>query len=333
LKLSRLGERKLVARIRDLVGKPPKGIVIGIGDDAAVFRRRPGFLSVLTTDALVEGIHFDLSYTPPDSLGWKSLVSNISDVAAMGGIPQYAAVSLAIPRDRETGWVESFYRGMIRCGKDCGCTVVGGDTVESKSGLFISVTVTGEVKEKQIVTRSGAKPGDIVCVLGDVGKSRAGLEVLERGIRGRRFSRCVRHFLEPPIRLPQIQDLISRVRVSSMIDVSDGLASEISHLAEESGLGCEVWEDRIPVDSEAILWAKESNHRRSLYSLESGEEYTVCFTLNPKEYRRMDAVMNAGGKVPVTAIGKMTVPGQGRFVQRDGERQTLSCTGWDHFSS
>jgi thiamine-monophosphate kinase len=166
-----------------------------------------------------------------------------------------------------------------------------------------------------------------------VGKSRAGLELLEKGIHDRRFSRCVRHFLEPPIRLHEIQTLIAQYRVSSMIDVSDGLASEVVHLSEESGSGCMVWEDRIPVDPEALLWAHEHDRPRSLYSLDSGEEYTVLFTLNPREYRRMEAAMKTGKGGSITAIGEMTGPGKPLLVQKNGKQETLVSSGWDHFVS
>ena len=184
MQLSQTGEFELIKRMRRIIESESDEIILGIGDDAAVIRPKSGSCLVLTTDALVEGVHFDLSYTPFDALGWKALAVNLSDVAAVGGIPAYALVSLALPEAWTVDDVESFYRGLRCCGKTYDCKIVGGDTTRSVEKGFISISVIGYVNQNAIMSRSGAQLGDLLCVTGRLGGARTGLEAL-RGNQNR----------------------------------------------------------------------------------------------------------------------------------------------------
>lgn len=331
MKLARLGEFGLIDRIRRIVGEGSEGVVFGIGDDAAVFRPRPGWLTVLTTDALVEGVHFDLRYAPIESVGWKALAINLSDVVSMGGLPRYGVVSMALPGSWRVEDVESLYRGMMRCGKAYGCTLVGGDTVRSQTGGFLSVTVVGEVEEERVVGRDGARDGDLLCVTGELGGSRVGLEVLSSGGDRGRFPSSVERFLEPKVRLREARWLVADLGVSSMIDISDGLSSEIGHLCQQSGLGCLVWEEKIPLTEEVVLWAEEQGKPLSTYALESGEEYELLFTIERSRCENWRTQTKDSKDLHINVIGVMTRKEDGMRVMRDGKSFDLSPGGWDHF--
>ena len=331
MKLAEVGEFGLIDRIHRIIGGGCEGITVGMGDDAAVFRTRPGWLTVITTDSLVEGVHFNRQYTPVESLGWKTLAINISDITAMGGVPRYGVVSLALPENWTVEDVDSLYRGMVRCGEVYGCTLVGGDTVRSCSGCFISATVVGEVEEDCFVKRSGAQEGDLLCMTGEVGGSRVGLEVLTSGKDRNQFPHSVGRFLEPKVRLQEARWLVKTLGVSSMIDISDGLSSEINHICRQSRLGCVVWEEKIPVAEEAVLWANIRGEKISAYKLESGEEYELVFTVDRDRYDKWRAHAKDRSDVSVTAIGEMTRKEKGIRVNRDGEVLPLTPIGWDHF--
>lgn len=329
--LVQLGEFGLINRIRQILGDGSDDVVLGVGDDAAVFRTHPGWMTILTTDALVEGVHFDLRYTPLNSLGWKALAINLSDVVAMGGIPGYGVVSLALPKDWKMEDVDLFYEGMVRCGKEYGCLLVGGDTARSKRGCFLAVAVVGEVEEECVVSRKGAHEGDILCVTGELGGARVGLEVLASGKDRNRYPKSVDRFLEPKVRLREARQLVTEIGVSSMIDISDGLSSEIGHICRESGLGCLVWEDRIPVLDEAVHWAEEQKRPLAKYAFESGEEYELLFTVDRTRYDKRRARRSDESDLPVTVVGEMTRKEEGIRIKRGEEIFPLVPTGWDHF--
>lgn len=331
MRLTHVGEFGLIDRIRQIVGQTPETVVVGMGDDGAVLRSQPGWNTVLTTDALVEGVHFDLSYTPVESLGWKALAINLSDVAAMGGIPRYAVVSLALPSTWTVEDVALLYEGMGRCGRKYGCAVVGGDTVRSRDGCFVSVTVFGEVEEGCAVGRDGAHEGDYLCVTGEMGGARVGLEVLRSGEDERRFRDAVSRFLEPAVRLQEARRLVRELGVSSMIDVSDGLASEVGHLCKQSDLGCLLWEEKVPVAEDAVRWNRQEGTAFSAYALESGEEYELLFTVDKSRYDAWRVGTKNSGRVEVTVVGQMTRKEDGIRVVREGEVFPLLPAGWDHF--
>ncbi len=331
MKLSQLGEFGLIDRIKKIVTNDSRTPLLGIGDDAALFRPRPGWITVLTTDAMVEGVHFDLTYIPIESLGWKALAINLSDVAAMGGVPQYAVVSLALPSSWEVEDVESLYKGMRQCGDFYGCTLIGGDTVSSNSGCFISVTVIGEVEDGCAVTRGGARNRDILCVTGKLGGSMVGLEVLKSGENKNQFPISVKRFLQPEIRLEESRKLVKEFEITSMIDISDGLSSEIIHICQESGLGCLIEEDKIPIAEEVFLRAEKGEKPSSIYGLNSGEEYELLFTMSKVEYEKFLSKKSAMGGFDFTVIGEMRPKEEGIKIMRQGKTIPLSPEGWNHF--
>jgi thiamine-monophosphate kinase len=329
LKLGEAGEFGLIERIRRLVDAESEDIVLGIGDDAAVFRPVQDHLAVITTDAMIEGVHFNLDYTPIESLGWKALAINISDVAAMGGIPRYAVISLAVPEKWSVEDVESLYRGVSGCGKEYNCIIIGGDTVRSRSDCFISVTVVGEVEKDAFVRRSGALAGDFLCVTGPLGRSRTGLEVLKAKKNGPDFPRSVKRFLEPRPLVQEARRLIRELGVTSMIDISDGLASEIHHICHESKLGCIVREENIPISEETIRWTEEKHVPPVQFVLQSGEEYELLFTA---EKSRIDKWRNRkNNDWDIIPIGEMVPENEGVLMDRDGKRCRIPPNGWDHF--
>ena len=329
--LAHLGEFGLIDRIQKIVGVSREDALIGIGDDAAVFRMQPGRLGILTTDALVEGVHFDPAYTPWDSLGWKTLAINLSDIAAMGGIPRYAVVTLAVADDMSVFDVESLYQGIRRCGDRYKSTVVGGDTVRSEERMMVNITVLGDAEEDRVIKRSGARFGDLLCVTGLLGGSRTGLEALKAGETG--YSESVKRFLEPQPRVKEAGQIIDGMMPTSMIDISDGLASEVGHLCRESGVGCVVYKDTIPATEEAIEWSVKNGLNTSEFVASSGEEYELLFTVEPNAYRDWQASRERGEEISVTVIGEITGAEEGIRIRGKSGDSPMVVKGWDHFSS
>ena len=333
MRLSELGEFGLIHRIQNFIGEPSEDVVLGLGDDAAVLRIRPGHQAVLTTDTLVEGVHFDRAYTPVESLGWKSLAINISDVAAMGGIPRFAVAALALPERWSVEDVEEFYRGMERCGSRYGCAIVGGDTVHIEETACITVTVMGEIETGRAVQRGGAGTGDLVCVTGKLGGSRAGLEVLSSQSDREEFRDSVNRFLEPEPRVREARAILEALSPTSMIDISDGLASEMHHLCRQSGVGCLIEEEDLPVSGEVFRWTEEKGGSPVDYALGSGEEYELLFTVGKKACEQTLRQEFESLGTEVTVIGKILQKAAGIKIRKDGKTRPLNVKGWDHFVS
>lgn len=331
MQLSQAGEFGMIKRIRRIIESESDEIVLGIGDDAAVVRPKSGSCLVLTTDAMVEGVHFDLRYTSFDALGWKALAVNLSDVAAVGGVPSYALVSLALPEAWTVEDIESFYRGLKRCGKAYDCKVIGGDTVRSIGKGFISISVIGYVNKNAIINRSGAQLGDLLCVTGRLGGVRAGFEALRGNRGGDAFRKSIRRFLKPLPKIAEAGKLIRELKISSMIDISDGLASDVGHLCEESGLGCILWEDAIPLHSDVKAWVEKTGISPTRFALTSGEEYELLFTVDPDRFERWINHNQKESRSPVTPIGEMIQKKRGIRIKRGGETVPFSEKGWDHF--
>jgi thiamine-monophosphate kinase len=279
----------------------------------------------------VEGVHFDRVYTPAKSLGWKALAISLSDVAAMGGIPRHAVLSVALTEAWTVEDVEAFYRGMNRCGETYGCDIIGGDTVRSGGSAFFSVTVIGEVEETRLVRRDGARQGDLLCITGELGSAKVGLEVLMSGSDSAVFSKSVSRFLEPEVRVREARALVESLRITSMIDISDGLASEIGHLCRKNGLGCSVLEEKIPVAGEVVAWAGMKKRSPASYALTSGEEYELLFTVSEAEYHQWSHHAKTF-PFPISILGVLTSKEEGMQIQRGAEHASLLADGWDHFS-
>ena len=342
-----IGEFGLIERIRAIsdfrVDDASLGdnLIRGISDDAAVFRPTPGKVQLLTTDALIEGVHFDLTFTSFKHLGWKAMVANFSDIAAMGGVPRYAAVALSLPKKISVEMVEELYGGAAFACKKYSCLIAGGDTTTSFANLMLSVSLTGEADENRVLYRSGAKAGDYVCVSGNLGSSQAGLKVLQR--EKRRFAEAasagefqpslevykiaIEKHLMPVPRLDISRLLTDRVKAHAMIDISDGLASEVHHLCRSSNVGADIFAHNLPVDAVTQHIAAEFSESATDYALFGGEEYELLFAINEEEFGKLDRLTN-----DITIIGRFTEESRGiGLVMENGERRPLPFSGWDHF--
>lgn len=324
MKLSELGEFGLIARLRELVGSAPEGEV-WIGDDAAVIRAPAGTI-FFTADLLIEGVHFDVSLTGPEDLGYKAIAVNVSDVAAMGGTPRRALVSLGIRGGIELEWVEALYKGMRDCTDAFDMAVVGGD-VSRCDCLLIAVALIGNPAGRRVVERKGARVGDLVCVTGTLGASAAGLRLLRAGIRDR--PDLVRAHLRPMPRVREVE-ILRKHLPTAMIDVSDGLGADLSHICEESKVGVILDAARIPVPD---LSDVEMDRDPLALALYGGEDYELCFTIPPDRFEAAAKAVREGTGTPVSAVGEIVDATRGRILLKEGEEAQLEARGWDHLKS
>lgn len=323
---SREGEFALIGRMRRILKNPPRMPVVALGDDCAAVDMTPGFHTLFTTDAMVEGVHFDLRYMNWEDVGWKVMAVNVSDIAAMGGMPVWAVVTLGIPGTCSPEAVDRLYSGMEKCSRTYGFSIIGGDTVCSLHAAFVSVAMLGEVEPSRMCRRSGAAAGDLLCVSGRLGGGRVALEALSSGADPGPYTGSVRRFLRPEPRLCLARWLTEQGTVTSMIDISDGLASEIHHLCRENRLGCRVRRGAIPCAEEVKLWTGRDNTPE--YVLNSGEEYELLFTA-PPSFDAAWASRENPERLPLTVLGEMTA-GKNIWLE-NGIREKLEQAGWDHF--
>jgi thiamine-monophosphate kinase len=334
-KLSSLGEFGLIRRIQKLSGRGFSAARIGIGDDAAALTFTGSRDVLVTADLLIENIHFDLSTTDYYSLGWKAAAVNLSDIAAMGAVPRFCLTALGIPRTTPVEQVLEFYRGFGVLLRRTGTELVGGDTCASSSGLFISITALGEAKRSQLVSRSGAEPGDLVFVTGTLGDSAAGLYMLKNRIGRSRsgrptvdsnMRRLIEKHLRPEPRVREGRIIGQSGCASAMIDVSDGLSSDLSHICEQSGVGAAIDETRIPISPALRAISGRLPQSALSFALSGGEDYELLFTVSARHVRKLAAL-----KLPVTRIGVVTKGRGVLLVDAAGESRVLSMDGYDHF--
>ncbi|HDN67617.1 MAG TPA: thiamine-phosphate kinase, partial [Firmicutes bacterium] len=245
MRVRSIGEFGLIERIKKWVTPDDSSVVVGIGDDAAVVQDRPDLYRLITTDAFVEGVHFRREFATPWQIGWKAMAANLSDIAAIGGEPRWAVVSVAFSETISVEEVEELYRGMNAVSSSFGCSIVGGDTSFSPDRMLISIAVIGEVEKERLTLRRGAKIGDAICVTGELGGSEAGLQVLKE--KGPTDEDVVRRHLEPRPRLREARTIGEVCRIHAMIDISDGLSSEIHHICHESRVGARLFAAKIPI--------------------------------------------------------------------------------------
>lgn len=333
--LSSLGEFGLIDHLTQHIELKNTETIKGVGDDAAVMNFGNKHV-VITTDMLVEGVHFDLTYVPLKHLGYKSVIVNLSDVYAMNAQPKQITVAFAISSRFSLEAVEELYAGMLMACKKYNVDLVGGDTTSSTSGLVISITAIGTVDEDKAVYRNGAKETNLLCVSGDLGGAYMGLQVLERekavfkdnpnvqpDLEGKDY--ILERQLKPEAR-KDIIELFAKLELqpTSMIDISDGLASEILHLCKQSKLGVELYEEKIPIDPLTYETAREFNLDPTLCALSGGEDYELLFTIDMKDY---DKVKNLPD---FSIIGHMTNEGKGKhLVTKSGTVAELKAQGWD----
>ncbi len=336
--LEKLGEFGLIEHLTKDFKIEQKSTVKGIGDDAAVldFENKK---TVISTDLLIEGVHFDLAYMPLKHLGYKSIMVNLSDIYAMYATATQVTVSIAVSNRFPLEALEEFYAGVATACKAYNVDLVGGDTTSSKTGLMISVTAIGIANEEDIAYRSGAQPNDLLVISGDLGAAYMGLQVLERENEVFKvnpnsqpdlepYSYIVERQLKPEAR-KDISELLKKLDVhpTSMIDISDGLSSEILHLSKSSGLGIDLYEDKIPLDPTVISACEEFKMDSTLVALSGGEDYELLFTIDQKEFPKIK------GNPNLTVIGHTTGKYEGAFlISRSNTKIPLTAQGWNSFN-
>ena len=327
--LGDIGEFGLIQRIREWMTPVDPSLVQGIGDDVAVIRTGNRIL-LATTDILIEGVHFDRSWIDPYHLGNKALMVNLSDIAAMGGVPTYFLVSLGLPRNLSLDFVSRFYRGMKDGAKRYSVALVGGDTSLSPK-IVVNICLLGEGQAQRLLFRKGAKVGDDLWVSGTLGDAALGLRILKNeGAKGKAKALIKRH-LSPSPRLPLGQALARYGWATAAIDVSDGLLIDVSHLLEESKVGALIWEDRIPLSRSYRRWVRLYSKDPYRFALSGGEDYELLFAA-PAEIRRRLLSLSISSKVELTRIGTILPPQKGlRVVNKEGKTYSPSRFGFDHF--
>lgn len=337
VEISHLGEFGLIDRIKGKFTLSNPTSLKGIGDDAAVIDAGEDYV-LLSTDMLVEGIHFDLSYMPIHHLGYKSVAVNVSDIAAMNGKAEQITVSIALSNRFSVEAVDALYAGIKMACENYRVDLVGGDTTSSSSGLIISIAVLGRAKKDQVAYRSGAEVNDIICVTGDLGAAYMGLQVLEREKAVyltnpemqpsiEKYEYLVGRQLKPEARTDIVYDLLEAgVQPTSMIDVSDGLASELFHIARSSAVGIRIYEDKIPIDHVAYETAIEFNLDPITCALNGGEDYELLFTVRQAD---QDKLKN---HPDIHFIGYVhNQKDQHVMITKEGNPVPLRAQGWDHF--
>jgi thiamine-monophosphate kinase len=321
-------EDNLVRRVaKALAFQGRGGLALGVGDDAALLIPRSGYQTILTCDWFLEGSHFLRDKHPPDSIGWKCLARAVSDVAAMGGEPKHFLLSLALPGTHTGKWLDRFLTGLARAAKRFGCRLAGGDTTRNDE-ILINLTVVGEVRGDRAVRRSGAKPGDLIFVSGRLGEAEFGLRWL-RGSRiaGHRHNLAVRKHLYPEPRLALARWLAQSRVTTAMMDLSDGLSTDLSRLCAASRAGARITADSIP---KVKLPGAQKQLRREAadLALNGGDDYELLFTVGPQQARRVPPAFQG---VRLTRIGEITRQQQLTLIGPGGREKKLAAGGWDPF--
>ena len=343
--ISTLGEFGLIDRMTEGLELRNASTLCGVGDDCAVLQYSSETADprrlLVTTDMLMEGIHFDLTYTPLKHLGYKAAMVNLSDVYAMNGTPRQLLVSIAVGRRFKVEHLDELYAGIRLACERHGVDIVGGDTTTSLTGLAISITCIGEAQAEEIVYRSGAKDTDLICVSGNLGAAYMGLQLMEREKRifesqksnpetaaqpdfsGREY--LIERLLKPEARRDIIQRLHEAgIRPTSMMDISDGLSSEAMHICKQSHTGCRIYEERIPIDYQTAVTAEEFNMNVYTAALNGGEDYELLFTVPLTDHEKVEQLDD------IKVIGHITRPELGaKLITRDGNEFDLKAQGWN----
>ncbi|MBO0950176.1 thiamine-phosphate kinase [Fibrella forsythiae] len=335
--LDTLGELGLIDRIRkETPAAIHPGTIRGIGDDAAVFALSDSEFGLLSTDMLLEGIHFDLTYMPLRHLGFKAVAVNVSDIAAMNGLPTQITVSVGLSSRFTVEAVDELYAGIRAACEAYNVDLVGGDTTSSRSGLVISVSVLGKVDKDRITYRNTAQPNDVICVTGDLGAAYLGLQLLEREKQEYlanpdmqpSLSEERAYLIQRQLRPDGRTDIIHELRdldvvPTAMIDISDGLASELLHLCTQSGTGAVILDENIPVDDQTYLAAEEFKISPITAALNGGEDYELLFTVKPQEFEKLQ------NHSRITAVGYMTsTPDRIVLATKAGQQTQIKAQGW-----
>jgi len=339
--IANLGEFGLIDRIATGFSNEQKGTLMGIGDDAAVIAIPAGEVLLASCDMLAEGVHFDLAYTPLHLLGYKSVAVNLSDIAAMNGIPRQILISIGISNRFSVEAVDALYEGIRQACKDYQVDLAGGDTTSSRAGLVLSVTAIGSQKPEKVVSRAGAKVGDLVCVSGDLGAAYMGLQLLEREKKvfqvnpdmqpelPEEQAYLIQRQLKAEARTDIVHELAEKgVLPSSMIDISDGLASELFHICRQSHCGVHVFEDKLPIENLTRLAASDFGLSPLTCAMNGGEDYELLFTVAQSDYEKVNQMED------VSIIGVIREESQGKsLILKSGQVVEIQAQGWTHFKS
>ena len=336
--ISQLGEFGLIKHLTDNIALKNQSSIKGVGDDCAIIKY-DNEETLVTTDLLMEGIHFDLTYVPLKHLGYKAAVVNFSDIYAMNGKPQQIVVALGISKRFTVEHIEALYSGIKLACEIYGVDLVGGDTTSSRAGLTISITCIGSASKEKITYRNGAKDSDLICVSGDLGAAYMGLQLLEREkiasagqsdfqpqFQGKEY--LIERQLKPEARKDIVAELDKLSIVpTSMIDISDGLSSDILHICQQSNVGCRIYEDRIPIDYQTAIMAEELNMNLVTAALNGGEDYELLFTVPLHMHEQIEKITG------IKIIGHITKLELGSaLITRDGAEIPLTAQGWNHLS-
>jgi thiamine-monophosphate kinase len=326
--VSELSERELVARIQQQLPPAPNWVTVGIGDDAAVVEPERNRLEVLTVDAIVDTVHFDRRFTPPEAIGHRALAVNLSDLAAMGASPRLALLSLALPSDLPCAEFDAMIAGLAAVAREHRIAVIGGNLTRTPGPLTLDVTAIGSVKRRSVLTRAGARPGDHVYVTGSVGGAAAGLQMLQAG-NAPADNGCVERYLRPVPRM-RAGSLLGRNRAASAcIDLSDGLADGVARIAESSGVGMIIDATALPIDGEARAWFDTHGDNATRSAIAGGDDYELLFTARPRLRGRLAGVMRHSD-VPMTRIGTCTGDRALVLAFPDGHTEPVP-SGFTHF--
>ncbi|MBA3013793.1 MAG: thiamine-phosphate kinase [Proteobacteria bacterium] len=327
-----ISELTLIRRIRELAGAVDESLIRGIGDDCAVLAAAGLQTETLvTTDTLVEGVHFDLAWHPPELLGQKALSVNVSDIAAMGGVPRFALLSLAVPATAGQELINPLMAGFIAALERYGVRLIGGDTVKSDQGLVLSVTVLGEARAGTVVYRSGARPGDQIWVSGYLGQAAAGLELCRRSHElMATYSDLVAAHVNPQPEMTLGRMLGASGLVTAMIDMSDGLASDLAHICEESGVGAEVRAQDLPVSESTRQAAQALALDPMRLALSGGEDYRLLFTAPASAASQIDGLAGHAIGGQLFSVGEI-VSGAEVVLINETQRRAIGFQGYDHF--
>ena len=350
MEIASLGEFGLIDRLTKDIKPNNESTKYGVGDDCAVLHY-PDSEVLVTTDMLMEGVHFDLTYIDLQHLGWKSAMVNISDIFAMNGTPRQMTVSLALSKRFSVEDMEQFYAGLRMACDKWGVDVIGGDTTSSYTGLAISITCIGEARKEDIVYRNGAKETDLICVSGDLGVAYMGLQLLERekAVYYQMVEEAEKqgkpapdfqpdfagkeYLLQRQLKTEARGDIINKlreagIRPTAMMDISDGLSSELMHICKQSGVGCRIFEKQLPIDYQTAVMAEELNMNVTTCALNGGEDYELLFTVPIGDHEKIQQIED------VKLIGHITNASLGQvLVTRDDQEFALKAQGWNPLSS
>ena len=330
MKLSELGEFGLIEKIRNQIGLPGGMVIKGIDDDCAVVEISGDRVALFTSDMLVEGVHFKKGFTDPADLGCKALAVNISDIAAMGGKPLYALLSLGAPITSEIDYIERMISGMKAMAGEYGVELIGGDTSLSPEALFISIFLVGESSKDAVLYRSGAGPEQVIFVTGEVGSSAAGLDILRRVVSIKKYASLMKAHLTPRPHIKEGEILSSSGMVTSLIDVSDGVIADLRHICDMSKVGAVIRQIDLPISQECRQYCDKYGIKPEEFALFGGEDYVLLGTVPEHAYYKLRDLMKSEG-CSIFPIGR-TKPGGDILIQnQDGEIIKAGAGGFDHF--